>query len=39
MGFYAVPPIGSGVWIEFEQGDPDYPEVPGQSNGNLYTDK
>jgi hypothetical protein len=20
-----VPPIGSGVWIEFEQGDPDYP--------------
>jgi uncharacterized protein involved in type VI secretion and phage assembly len=25
MGFYSVPPIGSGVWIEFEQGDPDYP--------------
>jgi uncharacterized protein involved in type VI secretion and phage assembly len=24
-GFYAVPAIGSGVWIEFEQGDPDYP--------------
>ncbi len=24
-GFYAVPPIGSGVWIEFEQGDSDYP--------------
>jgi uncharacterized protein involved in type VI secretion and phage assembly len=24
-GFYAVPDIGSGVWIEFEQGDPDYP--------------
>ena len=20
-----VPPIGAGVWIEFEQGDPDYP--------------
>jgi len=24
-GFYAVPIIGSGVWVEFEQGDPDYP--------------
>jgi uncharacterized protein involved in type VI secretion and phage assembly len=24
-GFYAVPAIGSGVWVEFEQGDPDYP--------------
>ena len=24
-GFFAVPDIGSGVWIEFEQGDPDYP--------------
>jgi uncharacterized protein involved in type VI secretion and phage assembly len=24
-GFFAQPPIGSGVWIEFEQGDPDYP--------------
>ncbi|HEY9631526.1 MAG TPA: phage baseplate assembly protein V [Coleofasciculaceae cyanobacterium] len=25
MGAYVVPPIGAGVWIEFEQGDPDYP--------------
>ena len=25
MGMFAVPPNGSGVWIEFEQGDPDYP--------------
>jgi uncharacterized protein involved in type VI secretion and phage assembly len=25
MGIYTVPPIGSGVWVEFEQGDPDYP--------------
>lgn len=25
MGSYFVPQIGSGVWIEFEQGDPDYP--------------
>ena len=24
-GMYAVPIIGSGVWVEFEQGDPDYP--------------
>jgi uncharacterized protein involved in type VI secretion and phage assembly len=24
-GIYAVPIIGSGVWVEFEQGDPDYP--------------
>jgi uncharacterized protein involved in type VI secretion and phage assembly len=24
-GFFVVPPIGSGVWIEFEQGDTDYP--------------
>jgi uncharacterized protein involved in type VI secretion and phage assembly len=25
MGAYVLPQIGSGVWIEFEQGDPDYP--------------
>jgi hypothetical protein len=24
-GFLALPLIGSGVWVEFEQGDPDYP--------------
>jgi hypothetical protein len=24
-GVVAVPPVGAGVWIEFEQGDPDYP--------------
>jgi hypothetical protein len=24
-GVLAVPSIGAGVWIEFEQGDPDYP--------------
>lgn len=24
-GFFAVPAIGSGVWIEFEHGDTDYP--------------
>jgi len=25
MGMFTVPPVGSGVWIEFERGDPDYP--------------
>lgn len=25
MGLYAVPPVGANVWVEFEQGDPDYP--------------
>jgi uncharacterized protein involved in type VI secretion and phage assembly len=25
MGVWAVPLIGSGVWVEFEQGDPDHP--------------
>jgi hypothetical protein len=25
MGVYMVPPIGAGVWIEFEQGDQDHP--------------
>ena len=24
-GMVALPMIGSGVWVEFEQGDPDYP--------------
>ena len=25
MGMITVPPIGSGVWVEIEQGNPDYP--------------
>ena len=25
MGEFTVPPIGSGVWMEFEQGSPDFP--------------
>ena len=25
MGIYSVPPIGAGLWVEFEQGDPDHP--------------
>jgi hypothetical protein len=24
-GCFVVPPVGSQVWVEFEQGDPDYP--------------
>lgn len=24
-GFHVIPPVGAGVWIEFEAGDPDYP--------------
>jgi len=25
MGMFTVPLIGAGVWVEFEQGDPEYP--------------
>ncbi|MEU0519429.1 phage baseplate assembly protein V [Streptosporangium sp. NPDC006007] len=25
MGVFAVPPPGAGVWVEFEQGNPDHP--------------
>jgi uncharacterized protein involved in type VI secretion and phage assembly len=25
MGFFSLPDEGAGVWIEFEQGDPEYP--------------
>lgn len=25
MGMFTVPPLGSGVWIEFERGDSDFP--------------
>jgi uncharacterized protein involved in type VI secretion and phage assembly len=25
MGVYMVPPIGAGVWVQFEQGDPTHP--------------
>jgi len=29
MGLFTVPPVGSGVWVEFERGDPDYPVWTG----------
>lgn len=25
VGFFALPPAGAKVWVEFERGDPDYP--------------
>ncbi|MCW3475301.1 phage baseplate assembly protein V [Limobrevibacterium gyesilva] len=25
VGFFALPPVGAGVWVEFEAGDPSYP--------------
>ncbi len=25
VGFFAIPPSGANVWVEFEGGDPDYP--------------
>jgi uncharacterized protein involved in type VI secretion and phage assembly len=28
-GLFAVPPVGSNVWVEFEQGDSDYPVWSG----------
>lgn len=25
VGLFALPPVGAGIWVEFEGGDPDYP--------------
>ena len=46
MGIYVVPPVESSVWVEFEQGDSDYPiwvgclvgtgDVPGTAQSNCY---
>lgn len=35
MGVYMVPPIGAGVWVEFEHGDPDLPIWVGCRFGNA----
>jgi uncharacterized protein involved in type VI secretion and phage assembly len=35
MGCWIVPPIGSGVWVEFEQGDPDHPIWCGCFPGSI----
>ena len=29
VGFFAIPPTGANVWVEFEGGDPDYPIYSG----------
>ena len=34
-GVYVVPQIGSGVWVQFEGGDPDYPVWTGGWWGNA----
>lgn len=34
-GIFTVPPIGSGVWVEFEQGDPDFPVWTGSFWGSA----
>jgi hypothetical protein len=35
VGFFALPAVGAGVWIEFEHGDPDYPIWSGCWWGSL----
>ncbi len=35
VGFFALPTVGAGVWIEFEHGDPDYPIWSGCWWGSL----
>jgi hypothetical protein len=35
VGFFALPVVGAGVWIEFEHGDPDYPVWTGAWWGSL----
>lgn len=45
VGFYSLPNAGTGVWVEFEAGDPSYPiwsgcfwgddELPDESDANI----
>lgn len=35
MGFFALPKVGAGVWIEFEHGDPDFPIWSGCWYGSV----
>jgi uncharacterized protein involved in type VI secretion and phage assembly len=35
MGFFALPKVGAGVWIEFEHGNPDYPIWAGCFIGSM----
>jgi uncharacterized protein involved in type VI secretion and phage assembly len=35
MGMWAIPQIGAGVWVEFEQGNPDYPIWSGCFYGSV----
>jgi uncharacterized protein involved in type VI secretion and phage assembly len=35
MGMFCLPKVGAGVWMEFEQGDPDYPIYSGAWWGSI----
>jgi uncharacterized protein involved in type VI secretion and phage assembly len=35
MGAYMIPQVGAGVWVEFEQGDPDFPIWSGCWYGSV----
>jgi uncharacterized protein involved in type VI secretion and phage assembly len=35
LGFFALPDVGAGVWIEFEHGDPDFPIWAGSWYGTV----
>ncbi len=41
LGFFSLPTVGAGVWIEFEHGDPEYPIWTGAwwgSSGELASE-
>jgi hypothetical protein len=38
VGFYAIPPVGANVWIEFEEGNPERPIWAGCFWGSLAAD-